>query len=116
MQGRGSAQYYSGSVLSLYRASLAQTVVAQVFGVPLADMRAPTRSRPRAALARQVAMYLSHVVFGMSVIQVASAFERDRSTACHAMRHVEELREDPELDRTVDYLETLLRGVVEIRT
>jgi chromosomal replication initiation ATPase DnaA len=93
------------------RTAMTRAVVAHVLGVTLRDMR--TRSRtPRAALARQVAMYLSHVVLGMSFTQIADAFGRERSTAFHAMRHVEDLRDDPELDRTLLYLESLVRTAV----
>jgi chromosomal replication initiation ATPase DnaA len=92
-----------------YRASLAQALVAHVYGVTLEDMRASTRRNPRAALARQIAMYLSHIVFGMRVSAVAEAFGRDRSTACYALHHIEDLRDDPELDRTLLMLETMLR-------
>ena len=94
------------------RASIAQALVAHVYGVGLDDMRAATRGKPRAALARQVAMYLSHVVLEMSISQVADAFSRDRSTACHALHHIEDLRDDPVLDRTLLHLETMLRGAV----
>lgn len=100
------------TALAPLRAGMAQALVAHVYGVELEDMRALTRRQPRAALARQIAMYLSHTVLGMSVSQVAEAFGRDRSTACYALRHVEDLRDDPELDRTLLFLETLLRGAV----
>ena len=46
-------------------------------------------------------MYLSHVVFHISLSEVATAFGRDRSTAAHAFHRIEEMREDPELDRTL---------------
>jgi len=94
------------------RAGVAQALVAHVYGVALDDVRAATRGRPRAALARQVAMYLSHVVLRMSVSEIARAFARDRSTTCHALHHIEDLRDDPALDRTLVYLESMLRGAV----
>lgn len=91
------------------QAWLVQAAVAHVTGVALKDLCASTRRRPREAFARQVAMYLSHVVFRMSLTEVARAFGRDRSTAAHAFRRIEELREDPELDRTLAWLESMLR-------
>jgi len=95
--------------LSPHRAGLAQAVVAHVYGVALAEMRRETRGAPRAALARQVAMYLTHIVFGMSGGEIARAFARHRATAFHALRHVEDLRDDVEFDRTLRFLETMLR-------
>jgi chromosomal replication initiation ATPase DnaA len=88
---------------------LVQAAVAHVTGVALKDLCAATRSRPRAAFARQLAMYLSHVVFRLSLTEVAIAFGRDPSTAAHAFRRIEEMREDPEFDRTLNWLEAMLR-------
>lgn len=90
-------------------AQMAQAIVAHAYDVRLKDMRAFTRRGPRAAFARQLAMYLSHIVLGMSVSGVSAAFERHRSTVCHALHHIEDLRDDAEFDRTVLYLEALLR-------
>ena len=91
------------------QAWLVQVIVAHVAGVALTELCASKRSRPRAAFARQVAMYLSHVVFAMNLSQVARAYGRDRSTALHAFRRIEELREDPGFDRTLALLEAMLR-------
>ncbi|MBV9992556.1 MAG: chromosomal replication initiator DnaA [Alphaproteobacteria bacterium] len=91
------------------RAGMAAAVVAHVYGVTLLDMRSTTRGAPRTALARQVAMYLAHVVFSMGVSEIAAAFARNKTTAHHALRHVEDLRDDPSFDRTLRFLEGLLR-------
>ena len=88
---------------------IAQALVAHVYGVDVKHMRSKKRSNPRAALARQIAMYLSHIVLQMSFTQIGAAFGRNRSTACHALHHVENLRDDPELDRTLVQLESMLR-------
>lgn len=92
------------------RAGIAQAVVAHAYGVTLEDMSADTRGAPRAALARQIAMYLAHIVFAMTIDEIAHAFARHRTTAHHALKRVEELREDPDLDRTLHFLETMLRN------
>ena len=95
------------------RVGLSQVVAAQAFGIALADLRAPGRGDRGAALARQVAMYLSHVVFAMPAAVVARAFGRERSTASHAVRRIEALRDDPALDRTLCRLEGMLRSATE---
>ena len=59
----------------------------------------------RVAFARQVAMYLASVGFGMSLGRVARAFGRDRSTVRHACRVMEERRENPGFDRWMEALE-----------
>ncbi len=93
--------------------SVAQVMVAHVYGVSLDTLLAGTRRGRRAAEARQVAMYLAHVVLKMNLAAVARGFGRDRTTASHACRHIENMREDPELDRLVAWLEVLVRAAAE---
>ena len=96
--------------LAAQRASLAQFIVCQVHGVPVEEMRAPTRGRPHVARARQIAIHLSHVVFAMSHRQLALEFRRDRSTIHHACSLIETMREESaQFDSTLRWMETLLR-------
>lgn len=60
---------------------------------------------PKNVLARQVAMYVATVGFGMSYARVAAALGRDRSTVQHACRVVEDRRDDPTFDRWIEALE-----------
>ncbi len=91
------------------RAWLVQITVSRVTGVALREICAQTRRPPKVALTRQIAMYLSHVVFEMTLTDVALGFGRDPSTVKYAFRRVEEMREDPDLDRTLEWLEAMLR-------
>jgi Bacterial dnaA protein helix-turn-helix len=72
-----------------------------------------TRGNAQLAFARQVAMYLTHVAFGMSLQRVAIAFARDRSTVAHACSTMEDRRDDPKLDDLLDQLEAALRAAPE---
>jgi chromosomal replication initiation ATPase DnaA len=101
----------AGPPVSLAReqAWLVQAAVAHVSGVALKDLCAKTRCCPKAALARQIAMYLCHIVFRMNPTEVSRVFGRDPSTVVYALRRIEELREQPDLDRTLDWLEAMLR-------
>ena len=94
-------------------AGVTQILVAQAFGVAIDEIRAASRCNSHAAFARQIAMYLAHIVFSLSIGDVAKAFARDRSTVCHAIQRVEALRDDPEIDSTLGWLETLLRAIAE---
>ncbi|HWA91879.1 MAG TPA: helix-turn-helix domain-containing protein [Rhizomicrobium sp.] len=107
---QGATEAASSSRLTPERAGIAQAIVAHAYGIELYDMRADTRRDKRAALARQIAMYLCHVVFRMTVHDIAIAFLRSKSTAHHALSRIEELRDDPELDRTLQFLESMLRS------
>ena len=66
------------------RVSLTLFVAGQFYGVPVEEMRKPTRGRPQTARARQIAIHLAHSVFGLSNQQLAGEFRRDRSTVHHA--------------------------------
>lgn len=92
------------------RARLAQHVVAFAFGETENEIAAPTRGSKSAAFARQIAMYLTHIAFSMSLARVAVAFGRDRSTVAHACRIVEDRREETALDDLLDRIEAALRA------
>jgi len=87
--------------------------VAVVFEVDIHDLCAATRRSPRAAFARQVAMYLAHVVCGLSLTEVGALFARDRTTVAHACEVVEDRRDDPELDGRLDHLERAVASLID---
>lgn len=87
------------------RIDLVAGLVASAFRLPAAAIRANRRGHAPAAFARQVAMYIAHTRLGLSYTAVGSSFGRDRTTAAHACRTVEERREDPAIDALVDLLE-----------
>jgi chromosomal replication initiation ATPase DnaA len=88
---------------------------AAAFGVSALDVGAPTRRRADAARARQMAMYLLHVVFGYSAVQVARLFGRDRSTVEHAFRMMEDMREDAAQNAFHEALEAAVTASVLVR-
>jgi len=92
---------------------IAQEIVARAFQISIVEIRAPTRRRAPVALARQIAMYLMHVVFGMSLSAVGRHFGRDRTTASHACRQIEDRRDEPNFDMLVDRLEFAVRSISE---
>jgi chromosomal replication initiation ATPase DnaA len=87
--------------------------VGAVFEVEIGDLRSPTRGSPRAAFARQVAMYLAHVVCGFSLTEVGALFARDRTTVSHACSVVEDRRDDPELDGRLEHLERAVAALMD---
>lgn len=84
---------------------LASLATAAAFAVPIGELIAETRRAPATAFARQSAMYLAHVAFGLSFTEVGRAFGRDRTTAAYACRLIEEQRDDPALDAVLASLE-----------
>ncbi|MTW17093.1 chromosomal replication initiator DnaA [Rhodoplanes serenus] len=85
--------------------------VAAAFALPPGALTTRGRGPATAAFARQVAMYLAHVEFGASHSAVGRAFGRDRTTAAHGCRVVEERRDDPQVDAL---LERLARALAPI--
>lgn len=82
-----------------------EAVVAAAFAIPLGELRARTRRSAPAAFARQSAMYLAHIALGLSYAEIGRLFGRDRTTAAHACRLIEERRDDPLLDLVLSALE-----------
>ena len=84
---------------------LVAIATAAAFALPVGELRAATRRPPYVAFARQSAMYLAHVTFGLNYSAVGPAFGRDRTTAARACRLVEERRDDPAVDAVLGSLE-----------
>lgn len=86
-------------------ASLVEAAVCRAMGLPAGVLRTG-RGQRRVAFARQLAMYLTHVGFGLTLTQVGACFERDRATVRHACALVEDRRDQPAFDLAVSALET----------
>jgi chromosomal replication initiation ATPase DnaA len=88
--------------------SIVLSLVASARQVPVSELLWPTRSTAEIAFARQIAMYLVHVAFGVSLSQTGRIFGRDRTTAAHACSLVEDRRDDHAFDLEVHCLEAAL--------
>ena len=84
--------------------------VEAVFDVGRDELRAATRGRCKIAFARQTGMYLARVVLGMTLCDAGHLFGRDRTTASHACRLVEDLRDDPGFDAFLEAMESFVLG------
>ncbi|MBN8606811.1 MAG: chromosomal replication initiator DnaA [Caulobacterales bacterium] len=90
-------------------ARLAANVASYALGVSTDVILRLKRGKRREAFARQVAMYLCHVGFELSLQRVAIAFGRDRSTVAHACHVIEDKREDDRFEFWIRGLELMLR-------
>lgn len=91
------------------RTQLVIVAVALEFGIPYTQILTKNKGSSRIAFARQLGMYLLNIVYDVNVTRVGKAFLRDRSTASHACRVIEDLRDDPVLDQKINNLEGFLR-------
>jgi chromosomal replication initiation ATPase DnaA len=80
-------------------------LVARQKNVPVQSLTHARRNRLPIARARQLAMYLSHVVLGRSLMEIGEAFGRDRTTVSYACALIEDMRDDPQFDDEVSRLE-----------
>jgi chromosomal replication initiation ATPase DnaA len=77
--------------------------------VPSSAVLGASRDTRPIARARQLAMYLAHVMLGESLTAVGMAFGRDRTTVSYACGLIEDLRDDPHFDAEVSALEQQLQ-------
>lgn len=114
--GVGAAAVFGGSDTASRRAC--DAVIALVSSqkhVPIQLLIGRGRGRLDAARARQLAMYLSHVVFGRTLTEIGAAFGRDRTTVSYACALIEDMRDDPAFDAEVTRLEGRLEAMDEER-
>ncbi len=107
---------WSGGLNSFYRKRIVvvtMNLTARACGVPASAIFAANQRKAPVAFARQLAMYLCHVVGDMSLRDVAAGFGRDRTTVSHACHAIEDRRECPIFDRQVEHLERELRGLIK---
>lgn len=93
-------------------ARLTETVVAGIARIPLSEMRGATRGGRPVATARQLAMYLAHVAFGLSLTRVGTCFGRDRTTVRHACALMEDRRDDLGFECGLNALEAALLALM----
>lgn len=84
------------------------TLVARRKHVPIRLLLHKSRGHPSTVQARQLAMYLSHVVRGRSLAEIGRIFGRDRTTVSYACARIEDMRDDRGFDEEVSLLEQLL--------
>lgn len=76
-------------------------ITAALFNVSGKELRQAGKTTLDVSRVRQIAMYVAHVVLGLTMSHVGRGFGRDRTTVMHACHLVEDMRDDPEFDRYV---------------
>jgi len=94
-------------------ARLTLAAVALEFGLPDLTLETRKGAGRQAAFARQVAMYLLQTVFDMTMTRAAELFARDRSTVSHALKVIEDSRDDPVFNRKLEKVEDFLQQSLE---
>ena len=90
-------------------------IAAALFNVSGRELRQPGRTGTGVSRVRQIAMYVTHVVMGLTMAEVGRGFGRDRTTVLHACHLIEDMRDDAEFDAIVALTERVagaaLRGL-----
>jgi hypothetical protein len=89
--------------------ALAARLAAVSAGVAVSEILSCARTSRRVSAARQIGIYLAHVTAGLPLVTVARHFHRDRTTAAHACRLIEDRRDDKAFDAELNGIEDLLR-------
>jgi len=84
------------------------SLVARERGVPVGLLLHKSRCAADVAEARQLAMYLMHVVLQRPMTEIGAFFGRDRTTVSHACHCVEDKRDDAAFDGEVIRLEAAI--------
>lgn len=87
---------------------LSVEAVALRYGVAATELRRRCQRRPELVSLKRQALYLA-VMGGHSRRSVATVSRQSPEAVARACRDVEELRDDPELDRLLDELELRMR-------
>ncbi|WP_156911963.1 helix-turn-helix domain-containing protein [Kaistia adipata] len=94
------------------RQGLASLVGAALSVAPRA-ICGPGRGTAEISHARQLALYLAHTTLGLSFTEAGRLFGRDRTTAAHACRRIEDRRDEARVDQLVACLERAARDAVK---
>jgi chromosomal replication initiation ATPase DnaA len=88
---------------------LLASLVGAALSVSPREICGAGRGTAEIAQARQLALYLAHTTLGLTYTEAGRLFERDRTTAAHACRRIEDRRELARVDQLVDCLERAAR-------
>ena len=100
-----SLEQRRSGVAQRHIARLAVYIASEAYSVPTSEILSPNRSQAQVSRARQVAMYLSHVIGQLTIVQVSTEFERDRTTVAHALHIIEDRRDSPIFEQQMQFLE-----------
>lgn len=124
MSGQGDRHFEagtrggSGPVMPVERAAvrcrLAREIASAVLLVPIEEIARPNRSVTATCQARHLAIYLAHVVFQVPLGTIALHFGRDRTSVAHAVRRIEDGRDEEEFERLVARLERLANACLHL--
>ncbi|WP_161992705.1 helix-turn-helix domain-containing protein [Aureimonas leprariae] len=93
---------------------VARGIASAAFGVPEAEIQKPNRSVAASCEARHIAMYLARVIFEVPYAVIGQEFGRDRTSVSHAIRRIEDRRDDRSFEEKLSGLERLAENCLSL--
>ncbi|MEX0955415.1 MAG: helix-turn-helix domain-containing protein [Rhizobiaceae bacterium] len=90
-------------------------LAAAFYNLPSRELRRTGRGTDEIARVRQIAMYVAHVVLGLTMTDIGRGFGRDRTTVMHACHLVEDLRDDRDFDQIIARTENIVAAAFRDR-
>lgn len=87
---------------------LVLSTVELAFRAKAIHLLGPSRGGRHLVRARQTMQYLAHCGLSISYTDLARLTQRDRTSIAHACRTIEDLRDDPEFDKALYFMEMAL--------
>ena len=112
--GRGGPAQGMPAARAALRCRLAREIASAVLVVPVEEIARPNRSVAETCQARHLAMYLAHVVFQVPLGTIAGQFGRDRTSVAHAVRRIEDGRDEASFEQLVARLERLANACLAL--
>ena len=100
--------------LSDVRLRVIVALVAWAESVAVDALFQPSRGDQPVADARHLAIYLAHVLMGIDMTRLGRTFGRDRASVRHALRRIEQRRDEPLFDARVSALESILQPLAAV--
>ena len=90
-------------------------LAAAIFSLPSTELRRSGRCTDQISRVRQIAMYVTHVVLGLTMAEIGKGFGQDRTTVVHACHLIEDLRDDEDFDHVISRTEHIIAAAFRSR-
>ena len=88
-------------------------VISALLGLEVSDILSPNRGSAKITFARQLSMYLCHVIGTETLRDIGAYFSRDRTTVAYACRLIEDMRDDAALNNDIEQIEAMMSLIVK---
>lgn len=88
-------------------------LVSAIYRADAAYILGPSRGQQALSTSRQVMHYLVHICFGVNYTELATMTNRDRTSIAHACQRVEDMRDDPKIDKALFFAEMALADMAQ---